>query len=989
MSKVVNKPQNQQGESVTVCVRLRHESTLESCLKVKQANNSITVMDVASGEEEFRFDRVLEGLTNYAVYSLIGQQIVKSIIEGYDTCVFAYGQTGSGKTYTMIGVDSDVGLIPRLCKDIFIQIDALTRKHQQEGQTYKAEVEVEYMEIYNEKIRDLFAPGIEHNENMKIRDHPKKGVYVEGLLRKVVESAEEIAELMVEGNKERTVAATAMNPVSSRSHGIFIIRFQQTVTTYDSESGKDITILNKNSCVNLVDLAGSERTKRSGVEGKEFKEAVNINKSLSALGNVIAKLAECENMTADRREKEHIPYRDTKLTWLLKESLGGNSKTIMVATVSPLKDDMFESLSTLRYAAKCKKIVNNAVVNEDRSAAMIRVLKEELRQAQATLASHGETVNVIKSFWNDNLNLLSEELNTRIELNNNEHKEVIQHILEFFEADRRIKEFNYRSLQEKYESEKSSRSIVNIEEEAKIRAEMELSHSEEISRYQSQLNEKQTNEENLNNELKKLKSELEKSNAKIQQLEQNKSNVENMLSSCREERDSELANALLQNQNKVYQLESLMRDKELALGELEQKYEVKKDELKVFKSENEQLKEEMKSRLQMILSILTEKQKDMYYHKFFNGSYAPELYEDKATILPNQETTHELLREERALPVHVPVATIVSKPDEPYIDPYALQIQEMLLSNAKKNHSPISSIATTPSSIQTNTLVSPAFSTPMSILRTPETIGAASPSLSLLDFGNSSPPPPKSQVKLDTTEKSSEPKQSNWDIINQKLIDMGYSEEDRAALLMSGEVDLESEQAVFEWLVSFQEQKQVLLAIAEGPPRSISNTLSHTPNGNHDYDNTIAPPISDVNTVLRATKSPKIARKEVECLIASQLVSPPTDDPSYCCQSLLTAVSSGVLGVKDVLRPLKKPLKGDPPHMQIAALNILEGLMKRGPMSLKLEVAGKKWTDRLIKAGGTPALRQHVQQMILRWCQWYMAEPQLYSAFTAVFEKIV
>ena len=321
---------------------------------------------------------MFEGFTNHSVYSILGKRVLKSIFDGYNSCVFAYGQTGSGKTHTMIGREGDPGTIPRLCAELFAQIAEMKEKAE-DGTIYKSEVEVEYMEIYNEKIRDLFSTNKEHKDSMKVREHPKKGVYVEGIIRKVVTSAADIATLMDEGNKERTVACTNMNNVSSRSHAICIVRVTQTTSFLDDQSGKEVVSSQKTSCVNLVDLAGSERVKRSGVEGKELKEAVNINKSLSALGNVIAKLAEPDIGS----KKDHIPYRDTKLTWLLKESLGGNSKTIMVATINPEYVD--ETMGTLRYASKCKKIVNTVVMNEDKNTKMMVVLKQEINSLRHML----------------------------------------------------------------------------------------------------------------------------------------------------------------------------------------------------------------------------------------------------------------------------------------------------------------------------------------------------------------------------------------------------------------------------------------------------------------------------------------------------------------------------------------------------------------------------------------------------------------------------
>eukprot|EP00668_Euglena_longa_P041516 GGOE01054657.1.p1 GENE.GGOE01054657.1~~GGOE01054657.1.p1 ORF type:complete len:329 (+),score=102.44 GGOE01054657.1:15-1001(+) len=244
------------GEGVCVCVRLRCEAPPNGLLTVRAATNAIWVNDTNLGEEEFAYDHVFEGFTNHSVYGILGKRLLKSIFDGYNCCVFAYGQTGSGKTHTMIGSNSDPGIIPQLCQDLFARIEEL-RTGAEEGQAFKTEVEVEYMEIYNEKIRDLFSGNKEHKDSMKVREHPKKGVYVEGVIRKVVDTAEDIAQLMEAGNKERAVAKTDMNAVSSRSHAIFIIRFTQSCMEVDEETGKEVVSSQKTSCVNLVDLASA------------------------------------------------------------------------------------------------------------------------------------------------------------------------------------------------------------------------------------------------------------------------------------------------------------------------------------------------------------------------------------------------------------------------------------------------------------------------------------------------------------------------------------------------------------------------------------------------------------------------------------------------------------------------------------------------------------------------------------------------------------
>ncbi|XP_016065791.1 PREDICTED: kinesin-like protein KIF13B, partial [Miniopterus natalensis] len=304
------------------------------------------------------------------VFKCLGENILQNAFDGYNACIFAYGQTGSGKSYTMMGTADQPGLIPRLCSGLFER----TQKEENEEQTFK--VEVSYMEIYNEKVRDLLDPK-GSRQTLKVREHSVLGPYVDGLSKLAVTSYKDIESLMSEGNKSRTVAATNMNEESSRSHAVFKITL--THTLYDVKSGTSGEKVGK---LSLVDLAGSERATKTGAAGDRLKEGSNINKSLTTLGLVISALAD---QSAGKNKNKFVPYRDSVLTWLLKDSLGGNSKTAMVATVSPAADNYDETLSTLRYADRAKHIVNHAVVNEDPNARIIRDLREEVEKLREQL----------------------------------------------------------------------------------------------------------------------------------------------------------------------------------------------------------------------------------------------------------------------------------------------------------------------------------------------------------------------------------------------------------------------------------------------------------------------------------------------------------------------------------------------------------------------------------------------------------------------------
>lgn len=310
------------------------------------------------------------------VYEDLGEEMLLHAFQGYNVCIFAYGQTGAGKSYTMMGRQEagQQGIIPQLCQDLF------ARMAQCGSPELSYSVEVSYMEIYCERVRDLLNPN--GRGKLRVREHPLLGPYVEDLAKMAVTSFRDIADLMDCGNKARTVAATNMNESSSRSHAVFTIVFTQRrhdpLTQLDTE---------KVSRISLVDLAGSERADASGATGVRLKEGANINKSLTTLGKVISALAE---MQSNKKKKpDFIPYRDSVLTWLLKENLGGNSRTAMIAALSPADINYEETLSTLRYADRTKQIRCHAVVNEDPKARLIRELRREVERLRELLSARG------------------------------------------------------------------------------------------------------------------------------------------------------------------------------------------------------------------------------------------------------------------------------------------------------------------------------------------------------------------------------------------------------------------------------------------------------------------------------------------------------------------------------------------------------------------------------------------------------------------------
>lgn len=328
-----------------------------------------------SGTRQFTFDFAYGvSSTQAQVYADIARPLVDQALQGYNGTIFAYGQTGSGKTHTIMGSGEDHGVIPLMNADLFARVGS-TAPEDETDDAVKYLVTVSFLEIYNEVIKDLLNPS---DKVLKIREHPDMGIYVEQLAELVVRDPADVTRLVDQGNKVRQVAATQMNERSSRSHSCFTIKIA-------SKRKQVIAGVQKETCmnakINLVDLAGSERASKTGATGDRLKEGAAINKSLSALGNVINMLAsEKVRRGGGKAAAAHVPYRDSKLTRLLQESLGGNSLTVMVAAISPADYNYDESVSTLMYANRAKSIKNATKKNEDINEKIIRELREEIEK---------------------------------------------------------------------------------------------------------------------------------------------------------------------------------------------------------------------------------------------------------------------------------------------------------------------------------------------------------------------------------------------------------------------------------------------------------------------------------------------------------------------------------------------------------------------------------------------------------------------------------
>ncbi|KAJ6693066.1 KINESIN FAMILY MEMBER 1A [Salix purpurea] len=374
--------------NVQVIIRLRPLSSSEISVqghgKCVRQETCQTITWTGHLESRFTFDLVAdETVSQEKMFKVAGLPMVDNCMGGYNSCMFAYGQTGSGKTHTMLGDieggtrrhSVNCGITPRVFEYLFSRIQK--EKEARKEEKIKFACKCSFLEIYNEQILDLLDPS---STNLQIREDVKKGIYVENLKEIEVASARDMLQQLIQGAANRKVAATNMNRASSRSHSVFTCIIE---SKWESQG----VTHHRFARLNLVDLAGSERQKSSGAEGERLKEATNINKSLSTLGLVIMNLVSLSN-----GKSLHVPYRDSKLTFLLQDSLGGNSKTIIIANISPSLCCSLETLSTLKFAQRAKFIKNNAIINEDASGDVI-VMRMQIQQLKKEVSRLHSLVN--------------------------------------------------------------------------------------------------------------------------------------------------------------------------------------------------------------------------------------------------------------------------------------------------------------------------------------------------------------------------------------------------------------------------------------------------------------------------------------------------------------------------------------------------------------------------------------------------------------------
>ncbi|KAG3111706.1 Kinesin-II subunit [Phytophthora idaei] len=582
------------SESVRVCVRIRPLSTKEvqdGRTYIVHASPAQGVISLSNPEADareppknFTFDAAIPPESSQQdVYAQAATDIVESVVNGFNGTIFAYGQTGAGKSHTMEGYSEPPeakGIIPNSFSHIFDRIAA-------ESDNKQFMVYASYLEIYNEEIRDLLAP--DPKNRLELKETVDAGVFVKDLTSRQVAAAAEIDAVMQQGKKNRSVGATLMNQTSSRSHSMFTITVE-ALSTAPSEANDTPHI-----CVgklNLVDLAGSERQAKTGATGDRMKEATKINLSLSALGNVISALVDGKS--------QHIPYRDSKLTRLLQDSLGGNAKTVMIANCGPADYNYNETLSTLRYANRAKNIKNKPKINEDPKDAKIREYQEKIKELREALAAQEKNGPVFsgsegKAFSKDGGGAPVPQIVERIvEKTVVKREGVSEEVLRKLEEDARREK---RELKQKAQEEmKALLAAQSRTEEERDQLERELqSQAQQKEAMSKQKDEMVTQLEALEHKLISGGRVLDKAAKQERQLREAQARVEAQkrqeLQLARELAEKEDSNMLLEEQYTT--LQEAVDDKTRKLKKLWAKHKAATTEIEDLKVEFQAEKEDM------------------------------------------------------------------------------------------------------------------------------------------------------------------------------------------------------------------------------------------------------------------------------------------------------------------------------------------------------------------------------------------------------------
>ncbi|KAM3134225.1 hypothetical protein pb186bvf_013645 [Paramecium bursaria] len=491
-------------ECVKVVVRCRPLASKEieegkkKIVEVDQTRGEIRIQNVKNdgndAERTFVFDQVFDTNSQQEqVYNNTALPIVENVMDGYNGTIFAYGQTGTGKTHTMEGKwepPHERGIIPRTFEHVFRVIEGTPN--------IQFLVRVSYLELYNEEVRDLLSPN--HLTKLELREKPDEGVYVKDLSRIVVRSVVELNEQLKVGRQNRKVGETKMNQESSRSHSIFCL------TIESSEYGVDNEQHIRAGKLNLVDLAGSERQSKTQAVGERFKEAININQSLTTLGNVITSLVDGKS--------QHIPYRDSKLTRLLQDSLGGNTKTVMVANIGPADYNYEETMSTLRYANRAKNIKNKPKINEDPKDAMIREYQEEINRLKDELQRKGLGQGGQKRITEQVIEVEDDEALTELQLKAQRDREELEKQLRDTKNISSLAEEEKKKLKQQLEEKKKIENNLKKDKEAMV---SKLKEMQQQLLHGDKLKEEARNKEK---ELIKARMELEERNQQNKRIEE-------------------------------------------------------------------------------------------------------------------------------------------------------------------------------------------------------------------------------------------------------------------------------------------------------------------------------------------------------------------------------------------------------------------------------------------------------------------------------------
>jgi len=574
------------SECVKVVVRCRPLSTKETQNKRKKIvqvdgkSGQITIKGTKKDQKKeivktFTFDQVYdENSTQREIYENTAKPIVQSSLDGYNGTIFAYGQTGTGKSHTMEGKDDPPdlrGIIPNSCCHIFDEIA-------KSGSTTEFLVRSSYIEIYNEEIRDLLSKNPQNK--LELKENPEKGVYVKGLTAFVVKGVKEILNVITVGKRNRTVGETLMNQDSSRSHAIFMITIESsTITTPQGQASPGME--NKESAstirvgkLNLVDLAGSERQSKTGATGDRLKEATKINLSLSALGNVISALVDGKG--------GHIPYRDSKLTRMLQDSLGGNTKTLMIANVGPADMNFDETLSTLRYANRAKNIKNKPKINEDPKDAMLREFQEEIARLKAQLSGKGIAAPGASpggATGSPNLAELKERM--RAQMRESMKTELAEDI-----AAKARKELEAKAKQELADLSESK--AQTEEEKAKIQRQLQQ-QQQELQAYAEDLHKEERDREDMERRLKAMESKVIHGDVNLVEKQEE---LEKVMSEQKQEYAKQIQQETEQ-QRRINELEDMQKSIDEQYASVQEELEVKGRKIKRLVTMYRQIKDEL------------------------------------------------------------------------------------------------------------------------------------------------------------------------------------------------------------------------------------------------------------------------------------------------------------------------------------------------------------------------------------------------------------